>query len=114
MKQIRALVGLLVVIGAFYLAWQIFPAYYANYAFQDYLENQARLESYAENRSDMDVADAVVQKAQELEIPLTAQQIRVQRVGKELSISAEYTVHIDLPGYPLDLNFKPGTKNKKL
>ncbi|HYE24597.1 MAG TPA: hypothetical protein VEG32_05285 [Clostridia bacterium] len=114
MKQIRALVGLLVVIGAFYLAWQVFPAYYANYAFQDYLENQARIESYAENRSDMDVADAVALKAQELEIPLTAQQIHVERVGKELTIWAEYTVQINLPGYPLELNFRPGTKNKKI
>ena len=56
------------------------------------------------------------QEAQELEIPVTPEQIKVHRVGTlgtgTLSIEATYTVRVNLPGYPLDLDFHASTKNK--
>ena len=55
-------------------------------------------------------------KQQGLDIPLTKDQIKVQRHGTQgtgsLTISAPYTVHLDLPGYPVDLHFDASTENK--
>jgi hypothetical protein len=38
----------------------------------------------------------------------------VQRAGNDLSVSAEYDVHIDIPIHPFDLHFKAETKNKRI
>ena len=55
------------------------------------------------------IRDEIFKKAQELDIPIAKEQIKVQRVGVanagSVSIDAPYTVHVDLPGYPLDLHF---------
>ena len=47
---------------------------------------------------------------------MTKDQIKVQRHGTQgtgsLTIRAPYTVHLDLPGYPVDLHFDASTENK--
>jgi hypothetical protein len=47
---------------------------------------------------------------------LTPKQVHVQRVGSlgtgTLSIDAEYSVPVDLPGYSTTLEFHPSTQNK--
>lgn len=113
MKQLKALFGLLVVIGGGYAAWQIFPVYYTSYEFQDFVESQGRIESYS-THNEQEIAEVMAKRAAELEIPLKADQIKVQKVGSELTIAAEYTVHVDLPIYPIDLKFTPGTKNRRM
>lgn len=113
MQRLKSLIGLLVIMAAIYVAWQIFPPYYNNFQFQDEIESQARLNSYT-TKSEQEIKDGLMKKARELEIPVTSEQVRVQRNGAELSISAEYSVHVDLPMYPLDLHFTPNSKNKKI
>ena len=62
------------------------------------------------------IKETVFKKAQDLEIPITKEQIKVHRVGQvgtgTIMIEAAYTIHVDLPGYPLDLHFDPSVKNK--
>ncbi len=38
----------------------------------------------------------------------------VQRAGNDLTVNAEYDVHIDIPIHPFDLHFTPSTKNKRI
>ncbi len=35
----------------------------------------------------------------------------MERGPDDLAITAEYSVHVDMPIHPLDLNFKTATKN---
>jgi hypothetical protein len=104
------LLGAMVYVGA-----EVIPPYFANYEFQDSLDTEARLGTYS-TRGDDTIRDAVFKRAQELEIPVNKDQIKVQRSGSQgngsVFIETEYSVHVDLPGYPLDLNFHPQSKNK--
>ncbi|HST12560.1 MAG TPA: hypothetical protein VLL05_19450 [Terriglobales bacterium] len=104
------LLGCLVYVGA-----EVIPPYFANYEFQDSLENEARMGTYSTKGDDV-IRDAVFKRAQELEIPVTKEKIKVQRSGNPgnggVFIETEYSVHVDLPGYPLDLDFHPQSKNK--
>jgi predicted small integral membrane protein len=113
MKQAKSLIGVAIVLIAMYLVWKVMPAYYANFEFQDYVESQSRIESYS-NHSEQEIAEIYAKKAADLEIPLTAAQIHVQRAGNDLTINAEYDVHIDVPVHPFDLHFSASTKNKKI
>jgi len=101
--------------GLVYVGAEVIPPYFANYEFQDSLENEARMGTYS-TRGEDTIRDAVFKRAQELEIPVTKEQIKVQRTGSQgngaVSIETQYTVHVDLPGYPMDLDFHPQSKNK--
>lgn len=113
MKSIKALFGVFIVAAAFYLAYKVMPPYFANYQFEDVVDNEAKMNSYT-TKSEQEIRDGLVKKARELDIPLTAEQVKVQRMGTELAISADYTVHIDIPFYPFDLHFTPASKNKRI
>jgi hypothetical protein len=106
-----ALLAALVVVSA-----EVIPPYFSNYEFQDTLENEARLGTYSTKGDDV-IRDAVFKRAQDLEIPITKEQIKIERIGpggNGVMIETDYTVHIDLPGYPLDVHFHPQTKNKNV
>jgi hypothetical protein len=113
MRSVKALFGVLVVVAVFYSAWMLLPPYVNNYQFQDDIRSEALMNSYT-SKSDQDIRNTLAKKAAEYDIPLRAEQINVQRNGAELSIWADYTVHVDLPGLPLDLKFHPATKNRRI
>ena len=45
MKQIKSLIGLVVVLGAFYLAFKLMPPYYNSLQFQDAVDAETRASS---------------------------------------------------------------------
>jgi hypothetical protein len=107
--------GIFVIVAGIYLGAELVPVYYENYQFQDIVKTEATLETYT-NKPEADIRDSLFKKAQTLDIPLTKDEIKVQRHGTtgtgSLTISAPYTVHLDLPGYPVDLHFEASTDNK--
>lgn len=115
MGTIKLILVLGVVGAVFYTGVQILPPYFANYEFQDSIETEARMGTYSVKGDDV-IRDAVFKRAQELELPITKDQIKIVRTGPSgngaVSIETDYTVHVDLPGYPLDLDFHPHSKNK--
>jgi len=113
MKTIKAIIGLGIVVAGFYVAWNLLPPYFNNFQFQDAIESEARLGAYSDKSEDA-IQEAVYKKAQELELPLRREQIKVQRAPGEVRITAAYTVHVDLPYYPMDLRFTPSSKNARI
>ncbi len=114
MKLLRSLFGLFVVVALFYVAWKVAPPYFNEYQFEDAISQTARYSAYNQQKTEQDIRDEVAKKAQDLDIPLTSEQIRVQRNGPEIVISADYVIHVELPGYPLDLSFHPTSKEKRM
>lgn len=113
MIRLRALLTIAFVGSLVYVGSQVAPVYYTYYQFQSDLEQFALNESYS-FRSEADIQESVAARGRDYGIPLKLDQIRVKRVGNELSISTEYTVHFEIPIYPFDLKFTPMTKNRRL
>jgi hypothetical protein len=115
MGTIKFGLGIFVIVAGIYLGAELVPVYYENYQFQDIVKTEATLETYT-SKPEADIRDSLFKKAQNLDIPLTKDQIKVQRHGTQgtgsLTISAPYTVHLELPGYPVDLHFDASTDNK--
>lgn len=112
MKTVKLIAVVVVVGAAFYLAYLVAPVYWSYYQFQDAIESEARIQSYT-GKSEADMRETVWKKAKQLEIPLnSAEEIKVQRNGSVVAIATQYTVHIDVPVHPFDLNFNPSTQNK--
>ena len=115
MGTIKLVFGIFVIVAGVYLGAELVPVYYENYQFKDDVNTEATLETYTAKPEDA-IRDAIYKKAQGLDIPVTKEQIKVQRHGTmgtgSLTISAPYTVHLDLPGYPVDLHFDVTSENK--
>ena len=111
MKTLRAILGVALVVGGAYYGYLLIPPYFANYQLQDYIESETRLQTYS-TKSEQDIKDGVIKQARGLDIPLAPESVVVQRGAGDLQISCSYSVHVDLPGYPVDLKFTPGSKSK--
>ncbi len=114
MKTLRPLFGLFVVVAVFYTAWKIVPPFFNEWQFEDAIEEVSRYAAYNQQKTEQDIREDVAKKAHEFDIPLIADQIKVLRQGAEITISADYTVLVDLPIHPFTLTFHPATKNKRI
>jgi len=113
MGKIKALIGLLVVGGGFYVAWNMIPPYFNNYQFQDTLDEIARRNSYTTMTED-DIKKIVITKAADDNINLKEDQINVTRTGSGLGISVKYHIHVDMIVHPVDLDFTANSINKRI
>lgn len=111
MKTIKALLGLAVLGIAIYVGWTMIPPYFNNYKLEDIIADEARTNTYS-NKSEDAMRETVYQKAKDLDIPLTRENINVTRQGQTVSIDVNYIVHLDYPIHPVDLHFQSSSKNK--
>jgi uncharacterized protein DUF4845 len=112
MKLLKTtLIVLMLVLGAIY-SYKLLPPYMEHYQFQDAMDSEAKFDTYS-NRSEDDIRESIAKKAKEFEIPITLEQIHVERSSRDVSISMDYTVHIEMPGplKPVDLTFHVEAKN---
>jgi hypothetical protein len=111
----KAAFGILVLIAGIFVCVSLIPPYWANYQFEDAIKTEALMSTNSTKTEDA-IRDTVLKKARDLDLPLTKDDIKVQRVGTQgngsVSIEAPYTVPVNLPGYPMELHFNPTTVNK--
>jgi hypothetical protein len=107
---VLAILLALVVVGM-----KVIPPYFANYELEDSIRTEALQATYT-TRTEDDIRNAVIKEARKYEIVLTPKQIHITRTGGiatgTLSIEAEYSVPIELPGYSTIIQFHPSTQNK--
>jgi hypothetical protein len=115
MATLKLIFGIALFAAVGLVCFKLIPPYFANYEFEDSIKTESIQATYT-SRSEDDIRDAVVKEARNYDIPLTAKQVKVSRVGGlgtgSLNIEADYTVPIDLPGYSTTIEFHPSTKNK--
>jgi hypothetical protein len=115
MGTIKFAVGVALIAAVIVIGIYVIPPYFANYQFEDEIKNQAMTLTYT-SKSEDEIRQIIYRRASDMEIPIAPEQISVQRTGNmgtgSLMIEANYTVHVNLPGYPFDLPLQAGTKNK--
>jgi hypothetical protein len=113
MGKVKALIGLVVILGGFYVAWNMVPPYFNNYQLQDALDDIARKGSYTAQTDD-DIKKAVIAKAETEDIKLKEDQIVISRVRDMLGITVKYRIHVDMVVHPVDLDFTANSLNKRI
>lgn len=115
MGSIKMIFGIAVMVVTVYVCAELIPPYFSNYQFEDAIKNEATVSTYSTKSEDA-IRDTIFKQAQQLEIPVTKEQIKVHRQGPQgagsLLIETDYTIHVDMPGYPMDIHFTPSTKNR--
>ena len=114
MKSLKGIIALVIVVAVFYVCVKVVPVYFNYYQFQDAIEEEAKIQTYT-FKSANDIRDTIWKKAQQLDLPIaSSDDIKVDKASGTVTIETEYTVHIDVPFHPFDLNFKASTKNKQI
>jgi hypothetical protein len=116
MGTIKAIVGFLAIIGVVYAGFQVIPPELTNYSFQDDLRQVAVTGGANPNKSDEDIRTLVLAKARQHDIPVTGNQVTVQRIStpglSAVYVAVDYSVAVNLPGYSFNLHFTPSSENK--
>jgi hypothetical protein len=115
MTTLKMFVGVAVVVAMIVVGVKVIPVYFDNYQLEDAIKTEALQSTYSTRTPD-DIRDAIIKRAHDCDIPLTAKQVHVSRTGYNgtgsLIIEVNYTATIDLPGYSTTIEFSPSTKNK--
>ncbi len=99
---------ILIVVG--YGAIKYIPIKLDSYEFQDYMERLARDPSYNED----EIIKALLQKAKDLNIPLTESQIKVDISGGRCEIIVDYEIIINTPIMQKKLEFHPRVSERRI
>lgn len=101
--RLGTLFGLSVLALTIYLGYKVIPVMVNAYAFRDFIEQETRFAAL--RNKDEEVAKRVLRKAQELELPVQAKNINVQRITGRFDITVRYVVPIDTPVYTYNWQF---------
>ncbi|HMF89332.1 MAG TPA: hypothetical protein VKL40_01725 [Candidatus Angelobacter sp.] len=113
MEKLKVLIFLAVVAAGVYVGWNMIPPYFHNSQFQDDLDDIVRRATYS-NISDEDLKQAVIRKAQTMDIILKEDQVVINRGTVGVTITVAYRVHVDMIVHPVDLDFTASSHNKAL
>jgi len=92
---------------------KIIPVYVNKFQFQDYLQNETPF--WLTQRASVDVIRSnIMGKADELGLPIAAEQVVVTATPNRVSVNVDYTVPVDLKVYTLQLHFTASSENRSI
>ncbi len=111
--KFKAIAYTAIVVFAIFCAVRLLPPYIAEYQLSDKMQDQARF-GVVNRYSEEQIRDVIFKEAQDLDVPIKKEQIKVLANPSLVRISLDYTVPIDLLVYKMDLHFTPSSENKSL
>ena len=64
------------------------------------------------SQPDDTLRQSILSKAIELDLPVKADNVQINRVSGSLRIAVRYFVRVNLPGYTVDLHFNPSASSR--
>jgi len=111
--RLKAIAYTAIVVFGFFAAVKLIPPYLAEYQLADKMQEQARF-AVVNRYTEEQIRASIFKEAQDLDIPLTKDDIKVLASPSVVRISVDYTVPVDLMVYKMDLHFTPSSENKSL
>lgn len=109
--RLRQAAGVAVLAILVFLGIRLIPIYYHNQELQQFVEDVTH-RAAAPTSSDDVLRSWILDKAGELELPVVADNVRIQRTSDRVQIDVRYFVRVDLPLYTVDLHFYPGAGSR--
>jgi hypothetical protein len=107
--RIAAAIAVLAALAAFGIMF--IPIYIHNLELQSYVADLTHAPGAA-STPDYTLRDNVLKKAVELNLPIQADNVHIDRVGNDLRIDVRYFVRVSVPFYTVDLHFYPGAGSR--
>jgi predicted membrane protein len=91
----------------------VIPVLISEYEFQDSLQNIARFAS-VNRKTNEQIKQSVLEEAQKEDLPVQAEDIKVDGNAGNVHIQVDYSVTVDLKVYQWTLNFHPAATNMSI
>lgn len=111
--HLKAIIWTMILVAFIYSAAIILPVLINEYQFQDTLQDIARYAS-VNRKNNEQVKQAVLAEAQKEDLPVEAEDIKVEGNAGNIHINVDYSVTVDLKVYQWTLNFHPAASNAAL
>lgn len=111
--NIKAIVWTIILVACIYGAVMVVPVLINEYEFQDSLQEIARFAS-VNHRTNEQIKQSVLDEAQKEDLPVQAEDIKVEGNAGNVHINVDYSVTVDLKVYQWTLNFHPAANNASL
>jgi hypothetical protein len=111
--HLKAVVWTTILVAFIYVSAIVLPVLINEYQFQDSLQNIARFASVNRKNSEQ-IRKDVMDEAQKEDLPVQAENIKVESNVGNIHIHVDYSVTVDLKVYQLTLNFHPAANNASL
>jgi hypothetical protein len=111
--RLKAIIWTLILISGVYVAFKVVPLLMNEYEFQDGLQDIARFASVNRDPNEKILA-AILKEAEKDDVPVEAQDVKVDGKGGNIKINVDYSVTADLSVYQWTLNFHPKVSNDSL
>jgi hypothetical protein len=95
-SKLGCAVWLLALVVVALICWKAIPVKLASAELYDYMEEQAK---FAGNAPPEVLKKQILQKARELELPVSEKQLVVERLGDNIRMHCFYEVPLEFPGY---------------
>ena len=107
----RIAAGIAVILGMLLFAVVFTPIYFHNFQFQRFVASLTQTAA-SQPAGDEALRGQLVAKANSLNLPVTANDVHIQRSSEGVRIDIRYFVTVSLPGYTVNLHFGAGAGSR--
>lgn len=106
--QFGCIVGLVILIAAGWVAYKMIPVKVKTADLRRTVTDSARS---AGRMKDPQIRRAILEKAKQLDLPVSNRDINIQRRSEIIRIEVQYTVPVEFPGYTYNWDFDLRAEN---
>ena len=106
--RMGCLFGLVILLIGILIAYKMIPVKVKAADMRDVVQKEARA---AGQHSDKMIAETILARAKQLELPVDKENIEVRRTSGEIIVDVKYTVPIVFPGYTFNWDFHHHAQN---
>ncbi len=107
----RIVAAILVLAALVFFAAMFAPVYVHNLELQNFVANVTARQD-TQSKSDDLVRTWVIDKANQLDLPVHADNVKISHSSDGVRIDVRYQVRVDFPGYTVNLHFYPGAGSR--
>ncbi len=111
--RFKALLVTAIIAFGIYAAVKLVPPYVAEYQLADKMQETARFATVS-NYTEDQIREQIYKTVEELDIPVTKDQIKITAGRPVVKISVDYTVPVNLLIFQTTLHFTPSAENHSL
>jgi YbbR domain-containing protein len=109
----KAIFALAFLAAVIFCCFKIIPVYVNNYQFQDYLQEETPF--WLTQRASVEtIRGNILAKAQDLDLPMVAEQVKVEASSARVTVNIDYAVPVDLKVYTLQLHFTASAQSRSI
>lgn len=109
----KAILSLAFLAALVFVGFKVIPVYVNDYQLNDFVYNQTSF-WVTEHTPPEAIVKSVLAKAQDLDLPLEAEDVTVKANAAKVSVSLDYDVPVDLKVYTWRIHFTHSSENRSI